>query len=134
MDIILTLHSLVRWIIVIVAVIAIIKFAVSWAQRASVAPMDRGLMSGFTGLLDLQALLGLLFLIGLIVSGGVRTYDIEHVITMIVAVGVAHSSMRWRRETGPLALRNNLFIVIAVLVIIFIGIFWLPQGWFGNRA
>ena len=64
MDTLLLVHSFVRWIIILVAVIIIVKFAISWAANSLFKAMDRGLASalqwfdGFAGLawLDLSHL------------------------------------------------------------------------------
>jgi len=57
MDTLLAVHSFIRWIIMAVAVVAIVKFAVGWAANSLFKGMDRGLASGFSGLMDLQVLL-----------------------------------------------------------------------------
>lgn len=130
MDIVLMLHSLVRWAIVVIAVIAAIKFAIGWLQKAKVQAMDRGLMSGFSGLIDLQVLLGVIILLVTGFGGvGFPMYRIEHAFAMIVAAVVAHLPMRWRKSDSPMTLRNNLFVIVAVLVIVFIGVASLPGGW-----
>ena len=51
MEILLTLHSWTRWLIVVVGVIAFVKFLIGWLRKSSFQPMDRGLMSGFVGFL-----------------------------------------------------------------------------------
>jgi hypothetical protein len=121
--IIFMLHSLVRWLIILVGVIAAIKFAMGWMQKASVAKMDRGLLSGFSGLIDLQALLGIIVLFGM---GFDAMYRIEHAVTMVIAAVIAHLPMRWKKDESANALRNNLFVVIGVFVIIILGIGVLP--------
>jgi hypothetical protein len=125
MEIVLMIHSLVRWLIVVVAIIAVIKFALGWMQKAKVQAMDRGLMSGFSGLMDLQALLGVIVLL----LAGFNMYRIEHAITMIVAVAVSHLPMRWRKSDATTTLRNNLFVIIGALVLVFLGVAGLPGGW-----
>ena len=79
MDTLLSVHSFVRWIIILVAVIIIVKFAIGWAANSLFKAMDRGLTSAFSGLMDLQVLLGLIYLIwnGIAVTG-FPTYRIEH--------------------------------------------------------
>jgi len=131
-DIILEIHSLVRWIIVLVALIAIVKFALSWLRRNEGGAMDRGLMSGFSGLMDLQALLGIIVLVGGGLTGaGFPFYRIEHAVTMIIAVAIAHLPMRWRNAPGPLRARNNLVAILVSLALVAVGVAGLPQGWFG---
>lgn len=131
MDILLGLHSLVRWVIVIVAVVAVVRFALVWREKATTnARMDRGLMSGFTGLMDTQALLGIVFLFWSGFGGqGFPQFRIEHAVTMILAVAVGHLSMRWRNAEDKIRARNNLLVILGALVLVFIGVSRLPQGW-----
>jgi hypothetical protein len=131
MNIVLILHSLVRWILVLVSLIAMVKFALGWLRRSRVESSDRVLMSVFGGLIDLQALLGIIFLLwqGFGTPIGFPLFRIEHAVTMIVAVLVAHIPAAWKKNDTTAALRNDLFVVCAVLAIIFLGIAVLP----GNR-
>ncbi|MBI5653049.1 MAG: hypothetical protein HZC40_21765 [Chloroflexi bacterium] len=128
MGIVFMIHSLVRWVILLVAVIAAIKFAIGWLQKQKPAAMDRGLMSGFSGLMDLQALLGIVFLLVTGFGGiGFPMERIEHAFAMLVATVVAHLPMRWRNADSTNVLRNNLFVVIAVVAIVMVGIASLPS-------
>ena len=54
-----------------VAVVAIVKFAIGWAANSLFKGMDCGLASGFSGLMDLQVLLGLIYFIwnGIAITG-----------------------------------------------------------------
>ena len=129
MDFVLMLHSIVRWIIVIVALAAIVRFVLIWAGKAQGSNMDRGLMSGFSGLLDLQVLLGLIYLVWNGLSGtGFPLYRLEHAFTMIVAVVIAHMSIRWKNAEAPIRARNNLVAIVASSVLIFIGVA-IVGGW-----
>ena len=85
-SIVLTIHSLNRWLIVIVGIVAVVKFLIGWLGNKEYQSMDRGLMSGYTGLLDLQLLLGIILLI----TRGIVGYQIEHAITMVIAIVLAH--------------------------------------------
>lgn len=129
MNILLMLHSILRWIILLVAMAAIVKFALGWLRGGAFSGMDRGLMSGFSGLMDLQVTLGIVFLLW---SGftdvGFPMYRIEHGVTMIIAAVVGHLSARWKKADDRTRFRNNLFIIIAALVLILVGISTLPGG------
>ncbi len=130
MDFLLSVHSFLRWIIILVALAAIVRFALVWAARAAAGRADRGLMSVFSGLLDLQAALGLSYLVWSGVTGaGFPIYRIEHAVTMILAVIVAHLSVRWRSAEGVIRARNNLLAIAGALVLILIGVSLLPRGW-----
>ena len=128
MSTLLTIHSYVRWLIVIVAIIAAVKFAIGWLRGGAFQGMDRGLTSGFSGLIDLQVTLGLVYLIwnGLAVEG-FPAFRIEHAVTMIIAAVVAHLPVRWKNADDKTRFRNSLFIILDVLIIIFIGVVRLPK-------
>lgn len=130
MTFLLMAHSGLRWIILLVAVIAIIKFAVGWQRGGAFKGMDRGLMSGFSGLMDLQATLGIIFLLwsGLGDGIGFPRHRIEHGVIMILAAVVAHLSARWKNAEDATRFRNNLLIVIGSLVLVLFGIYVLPGG------
>jgi len=126
MDTLLAIHSLVRWIIIVVAVIALIKFAVGWAANHLFKAMDRGLASGFSGLMDLQVLLGLVYLIwNGIAAAGFPAYRIEHGATMIIAAGVAHLPARFKSLNDRLRFQYSFFAVLGSLVLVGIGISFL---------
>ncbi len=85
------------------AVIIIVKFAISWAANSLFKAMDRGLTSAFSGLMDLQVTLGLIYLIwnGIAVAG-FPTYRILHGVTMIIAAAVAHLPSRFKNLNDKL--------------------------------
>jgi uncharacterized membrane protein YphA (DoxX/SURF4 family) len=123
------IHSIIRWVIVLVALVAIVMFLVGWLRRREYQGMDRGLMSGFSGLMDLQATIGIILLLwGGFTGIGFPTYRIEHGLTMILAAVTAHLSARWKNAADPIRFRNNLFLIIASLVLVLIGISVLPGG------
>jgi hypothetical protein len=129
MDILLMLHSILRWIILLIAVIAIVKFALGWLQGGAFKGMDRGLMSGFSGLMDLQVTLGIVLLLWSGFTGdGFPIARIAHGVTMIIAAVVAHLSARWKNADDKTRFRNNLFVIIAALVLVMIGIAFLAGG------
>ncbi|MBI3738438.1 MAG: hypothetical protein HY258_05270 [Chloroflexi bacterium] len=128
MDILLTLHSIVRWFIIAVAALAIIKFTIGWAGNQSFKGMDRGLASGFSGLMDLQVLLGLIYFIwnGIAVAG-FPLYRILHMIIMVIAAVTAHIPARLKNLNDKLRFQYSAMIIVGVLVLIFIGIAVLPR-------
>jgi hypothetical protein len=132
MALLLSIHSHLRWLILIVALIAVVKFAVGWLRGGTYKGMDRGLASGFSGLMDLQAMLGLIFLVWNGLAGaGFPMFRIEHAVTMTVAAVVAHLHVMWKTADDKKRFRNTLFIVLDTLIIVLIGVARLPQGWGG---
>jgi hypothetical protein len=124
-SIVIILHSINRWIIVVIALIAAIKFLIGWLGNRSFQPADRGLMSAYTGLLDLQVLLGIILLF----TRGVANYQIEHAIKMVIAVILAHLSRLWRDKEDKTKFRNNFLVIVVGLLLIVLGVAILPLGW-----
>ena len=128
MSVLLTIHSVVRWLIVIVAIVAAVKFAIGWLRGGTFSSIDQRLASSFSGLIDLQVTLGLILLIWSGLAGaGFPMYRIEHAVTMIIAAVVAHLQVRWKNADDKTRFRNSLFIILDTLIIIFIGVSFLPR-------
>jgi len=92
--------------------------------------MDRGLASGFSGLMDLQVLLGLVYFIwnGIVVTG-FPMYRILHMITMLIAAAVAHLPSRFKALNDKLRFQYSFLAILASLILVFIGISFLPNAW-----
>ena len=130
MQILLMIHSYVRWLIVLVAIAAVIKFALGWLRGGQFKGMDRGLASGFSGLIDPQATLGLILMLWSGFSGvGFPMFRIEHATTMVIAAVVAHLPARWKTAADKTRFRNTLFCVLGALLLIYVGVMRLPGGW-----
>ena len=128
MGILLMIHSLVRWLIVILGLVALVKFAIGLAGKNVFGKMDRGLSSGFSGLMDLQVTLGLLyFLITGFGGVGFPLFRIEHGVTMLIAAGAAHSPSMFKKATNKYAVA--LGAIVGTLVLVYIGVALLPGGW-----
>jgi uncharacterized membrane protein YphA (DoxX/SURF4 family) len=123
-DIVLPLHAINRWLVVAVGLVAALKFVAGWLQQQTFGPAGRGLMSAFSGLLDLQVLLGLILLLGL----GVNMARIEHAVTMIVAVVLVHLRVRWRQAPDAIRIRNNFLVAVVALALTFVGVAVLAGG------
>lgn len=131
MSFLLATHSHLRWLILIAALVAILKFAWGWLRGGTFQRLDRILASSFSGLMDLQALLGLILLIWNGVISGFPMFRIEHTVTMIVAAVVAHLGVLWKNADDKKRFRNSMFIIIDTLIIVYIGVARLPgvRGW-----
>ena len=127
MEFLVGVHGLVRWLVVIVAVVAVVRYALVMAGRAQSSGMDRGLMSGYTGLLDLSVLLGVIIIIGL---GEWEMVQIEHAVTNIIAVVIAHIfAQRAKKIEDPkLKARTSLLGVVISILIIVVGVAFVG-GW-----
>jgi len=130
MSFLLNTHSGIRWLIVIIGVLAIVKFTFGWLRGGKFTGMDRGLSSGFSGLMGLQVLSGVIFLFWTGLTGaGFPALRIEHTVTMLISAVVAHLPMRWREAADRLRFRNILLAIVASLVLVYLGVARLPGGW-----
>jgi hypothetical protein len=124
------IHSIVRWLIVIVALVAVVKFAIGWLRGGAFKGMDRGLASGFSGLMDLQVTLGIILLVWSGLAGaGFPMFRIEHATTMIIAAVLGHLPARWKTAADSVRFRNTLFCILGALLLVYVGVMRLPGGW-----
>ncbi|MEW5985651.1 MAG: hypothetical protein AB1791_03360 [Chloroflexota bacterium] len=128
-EIVLMVHSIVRWLIVGVGVLAVLDLAVGWLFRRPFGQRDRGLVAAFTGLMDLQVLLGIIFLVwsGL-AEDGFPFYRIAHGLIMLVAAGAAHLNVRWKTSPDRLRFRTALTAIVIALLLVTAGVAVLPDG------
>ncbi len=109
MNIIFHAHSGLRYLVLLVAVIALAVFLYSLATRKNIGAA-RGLMAAFVGVLDLQALLGIILLLLMPFYGALM----GHIVMMILAVAVAHiASVMARKSTDE---RRAMIIRVAGVV------------------
>jgi multisubunit Na+/H+ antiporter MnhB subunit len=128
MGFLLMLHSILRWGIVLVGLLALVKFLVGWARKSEFAKMDRGLSAGFSGLMDLQVTLGfILFFWGGLTGGGFQMFRIEHMTVMLVAAILGHLPTFMKKSQNKFAVA--LTAVVGALLLVFVGVTRLPGGW-----
>ncbi len=128
--ILLIIHSFTRWLVVLVGVIAIIKFLISWLKKSPFEKIDTRLVAAFSGFMDLQVTLGLILLLwnGLIDGAGFPRYRLEHTGVMIIAAALTHMSARFKKAEDTIRFRNTFLLYLGVFVLIFAGIASLPNG------
>lgn len=120
---IFTLHSLTRWAVVIVAIVALVAFALVWARRLEATKPIWNLQLILNILIDIQVLLGLITLIGGGISAGLWTRQrFEHAFVMIIALVVAHLTARWKKADAPIRARNNVLAILGILLLVFVGV------------
>ena len=135
----MTLHNLVRWVVVILAILALVRAYLGWLGRREWTERDRQVGVFFSAALDTQVLLGLiLYFISPLTrtalqdlgaamgSPDLRFFALEHAFYMIVAVILVHiGSARSRRSKTDVDKHRTaaIFYTLAVLIIL-IGIPW----------
>jgi hypothetical protein len=121
------IHGEIRWLVGLAAVVALARFSIGWALKKDYSGLDRGLMAGFTGLLDLNLLLGLVLIVGL---GGLTGPRIEHGVTMLLAAVAAHASAAWKRsDDSAKKYRNNIMVIVGALLLVVVAVVRLRGGW-----
>ncbi len=117
MGIVLMIHSLVRFVILILAVAGIVITLVALAQKQAPGRTDQIVGSVFLGLFDLQMVLGLL----VILLGGL--VNAVHPIVMFVAIVSAHVlQMMTKRASSANAQWVRLAFYVVPLAIILVGL------------
>ncbi len=128
MGIVLMLHSLWRWVVVVVALVALVKFGLGWLQKKTPDAFDRRLVMAFTTTIDIQVLLGIVLVVLMAMGSSVPMSAIEHIVTMVIAAVVAHLTGMWRKREDNAVLRNNFFVVLVTMVLIAAGVS-VVNGW-----
>jgi len=125
------IHSWNRWLLVAVAVVAVLYFAWGWLQGQAWTKRGQTLLTAFSSLIGVQWILGVILLISLAdVTGlSVRHYW-EHLTVQTIALGVAHMHMGWRKKDfdDKTRYKRGLLLIIGVLLLIVIGIMILPEA------
>jgi len=102
--VVLTIHSILRWLVVLSAVFAIIRAITGLSFKRGWMAMDNRAGQWFTILMDLQLLLGIIlyFFLSPITTAALqdfgsamgnpatRFFAVEHIALMVLAVAVAH--------------------------------------------
>lgn len=136
----LILHSWLRWIVVIVGVIAVVRFAAGWLGRREWQALDGRLGSIWPMLIDIQLLVGLAlyFFASPITAGAlrnfgaamgnavVRFYAVEHLLGMLLALAIAHvgSVLLKKRAAGPARFRVATLAFALALIVILAAVPW----------
>jgi hypothetical protein len=132
---VLVIHSYVRWIVLVAAVLAVLRGVAGWHGRGLFTPADERAGKLFTGLLDLQLLLGLALYFALspitkgtmLDMGGamrdsvLRFWAVEHIFGMAVAMTLAHIARAKIRRLNDSTTRHKkaaIYYGLALLVIL----------------
>jgi hypothetical protein len=145
-QVVLYLHSWLRWGVVLVGALALGRAVHGWGRRRDWKPADRRVQQLFVAVLDSQVLLGLTLYFVLspltpkslegfrvaMSNSLLRFYGIEHAFSMVLAIIVAHGSSDASRRAGDSTAKHRRWAVglLIVLLSILVGIPWpaLPYG------
>ncbi len=128
---VLTLHNYLRWALLIVGLVALVMAWAGAASRGRWTPPQLSLGRLFTGVFDLQVLVGILLYavlsplttqafqnMGAAMSDSqVRFFVAEHSVGMVVAAVLAHvGAARAKRKDSPL--QAAIFYTLAIAVVV----------------
>ncbi len=133
---VLTLHSLLRWVVVILVVAAIARALSGWFGKKEWSSLDRRLGLMLTSSVDLQLLVGLILYVFLsptaklafqdfgkaMSNGQLRFWAVEHILLMIVALVLVHvgrATSKRSEEATSKHRRAAIFLGLAGLAILF---------------
>jgi hypothetical protein len=131
----LTLHSILRWVVLIVAILAIIRAITGLSFRRGYTAMDNRVGLWFTLFLDIQVLIGIILYFflspitmtalqnfaGAMGNAPVRFFAVEHSIMMLVAAGVAHMGRALARRATDAASKHRrtlIWFALAILIVL----------------
>ena len=140
---ILAIHNIVRWLVLIFAVLAVIKALLGWFGKKKWTKLDNQLGLGFTISMDVQVLLGLLLYFvfspvtkagfsdfgGAMSNSGVRFFLVEHSFLMIVALALAHIGRSRAKKAKPAVAKfksTAIFFGLSLLAVIMAIPWWRP--------
>ncbi|HEY3448350.1 MAG TPA: hypothetical protein VGK67_18480 [Myxococcales bacterium] len=126
----LQIHSATRYAVLAVAAAALVKFTVGLARKQRPALADRILGSTFTGLLDLQIVLGL----SMVLAGLFYRALIGHIAMMVLAAGVAHVALVVNKRRAEPGYVLPLVAVLGALGLIAGGLLAIGRGLLEARA
>ena len=131
----LHLHNVLRWLILIAALVVLLKYFIGWFSQKKWQKSDHILGVIFTALIDLQFLTGIVlyFFISPITktafqdfgaamkNADLRFYAVEHALMMLVAVALVH--IGWSRSKKAATDKSKfsqalIFFGIAYVIII----------------
>lgn len=136
---ILGTHNVLRWVVILAALLAIGNALMGWLGKRNWKESDRRFGVAFVGALDLQILLGLLlqFVLSPVTKSAyanmkvamkepaLRFFAVEHIVVMILAAVLAHVGSVMVKRSAPEAKYRTaaIFYGLAFLAILF-GIPW----------
>jgi heme A synthase len=120
------IHGMLRYLVLLAGFAAAFYALAGWARAREFDRTSRILGAAFTGLLDLQVLIGVLNLL----SRPFRPVLFGHIAMMLVALGVAHAATFRSKRLPPSAnaLRFQFLGIVIALGLVMAGIMALGRG------
>jgi hypothetical protein len=130
MDVLVSIHSLLRWVVLAAALVALVVAALAWLGSATTDRQGRLATLIFVVSIDVQVIVGvLIYLVGNFWLYPNTQIRIEHPVMMLLALAVSHlAAARARRSSGLPAARLRTISIAVSLLLILVGIPWIRRG------
>lgn len=112
-------HSGVRWLVVLMTVVAFAWLLVRYIQNKAYDKRTHIIVASWAGLVGLQWLLGILLMV---VLGQYSGMQWSHAGTMTIALAVAHGYVPLKKRPDKVRYLGGLASIVAVGVLVFIGV------------
>lgn len=136
----LHLHSVIRWVVLILAVIVTIKSMMGMFGNPAYGKLDNIFSAAYVGLMDLMFLIGLILYVFLspitqsafndfgaaMSNASIRFWAVEHITVMILAIALAHIGRSKAKKTADVKKKYKfqaIFFGISFLLML-VGIPW----------
>ncbi len=127
--ILLHTHSALRWLLVLLALGALLLLALGWLGSRPYDKLTTNAMKALGILFTAQWVIGLVQLIvrGISTATWLRQW-FEHLFVMTIAVGVIEMGRRrWKDADSQTRARNEFIVVVVAMVLVYAGV-WLLGG------
>jgi hypothetical protein len=128
----LSLHSLVRWVVIIAGVIALVRYGYGWLKAGTPFTVrDQQLAVVYAVVVTVQFVLGVINLILLLLIGGFTPgRDIEHTVYGLIITALASiGARRWKDAPAQTRFRN-LFLIVLITILLALLSVWRLRGSF----
>jgi hypothetical protein len=142
-QVILALHNILRWVVLVLAIVALVRAYVGWFGKREYTETDRKVGVYFSISLDIQLLVGLILYIFLspitktafqnfgtaMTISDIRFFAVEHILMMILALILVHvGTILSKRASTDVSKhrRSAIWFSLAILVVVFAIPWWRP--------
>lgn len=130
MEILVSIHGLLRWVLAILAIVVLVKYAIGWLGKRPFTAADKQLGSAYAGAMTVQFVLGLVNIIGYIAMGRFSPgLHIEHAFYGLIALSLSHMTPMFKNQPDEKRFRNAFFLVLLSLVVVLFSVIRLRAGW-----
>ena len=130
MEFVAMLHSIWRWVVLILMGIAILKALLGWFGKQPWQNLDNRIGLFFTSAFDLQVLLGIILYIGVLLGAylprwygaSMARVSFEHVLMMFIALAIVHVVRSRAKKTESDLAKHRLTAIGYIIALIIVAV------------